>query len=376
MRLILENWYKQLLAELDKTVQLRIISPFLSEQIIRNLHGRFNFDNFQLITRYNLVDFASNVSNLAGLKFAVERGAQIYGIKDLHSKVYLFDQRATIISSANLTRGGLIDNYECGLYTTDQAIIVELDRYFNFFKNIGGNPLTVEECERWKEDLEQKSEICNTPNTSLPDYGKTGAISATDQIKSYYIKIFGTSRNRKNLETTIKEEVDRALCHYACGFSSKKKPRKINNGDIIYMARMTEDPRDLAIFGRAEAIRFDEKRDKATENEIKQRPWKKDYPIYLRVRNPVFIDGKFGDCVLLGDLINELDFESFPSTKRKVESGARDVNPRLSWRQQPYVQLTEKAVEWLEPKFNRGLKDIGTIPPEFLYKLPQSDIKL
>lgn len=364
------------MSELEKTQQLRVISPFISEQIILNLQRYFNFNNFQLITRYNLTDFASNVSSLDGLKFAVEHGAKVYGIRDLHSKVYLFDQRAAIISSANLTPGGLINNYECGLYTTAQPIIAELDRYFNDLKNLDRNPLTVERCNQWKEELTLRIEIHNSPNISLPDHGSTESITAIDQTRSYYVKIFGTADNREGLETTVRDEVDRALCHYACGFSANKKPRSINDGDIIYMARMTKRPPDFAIFGRAEAIRFIEERDKATENEIRQRPWKRGWPIYLRVRNPVFIDGKLGDCILLGDLINDLDYESFPSIKRRFENEKRDINPRRSLSQQAYVKLTEKAVEWLGPRFEVSLKNAGSIPSEFLRNLPQSDIKV
>src|SRR4051812_542662 len=107
MELYLKNWYSKLLLELEKTKQLRIVSPFVKEHVIRKIQGQFDFNNFELITRFNLRDFASNVSSLDGLKFSVEKGASVYGIKDLHSKIYLFDNRAAIITSANLTSGGL-----------------------------------------------------------------------------------------------------------------------------------------------------------------------------------------------------------------------------------------------------------------------------
>ena len=373
MKLYLRNWYNKLLDELPKTKKLRVISPFISEQIVRNIQSRFDFNSFELITRFNLRDFASNVSNLDSLKFAVESGAKVYGIRELHSKVYLFDDRAAIITSANLTRGGLINNFECGLFTTDSNILKKLSNYFNELKNIGGQSLTIEKCKQWKQEISQV-EIYNTKISSLPDYGSTKIY--VDKDKSYYIKFFGTANNRKNLKFTVREEIERALCQYACGFSENKKPRRFIDGDIIYMARMTYDPYDYAIFGKAEALRFVDIRDRATKGEIAERTWKKDWPIYLRITNPVFIDGTLGDCILLYDLIKALDYDSFPTTRQRYDRGERDINPYKSLSQQAYVRLTQNAVEWLEPKFEETLNNIGQVDDNFLQQLPQTQTKI
>ena len=253
MKLFLDNWYNKLFDELKETKYLRVISPFISEQIIRKIQSQFDFSNFELITRFNLQEFASKASSFDGLKFAIENGAKIWGVKELHSKVYLFDNRASIITSANLTTGGLIQNYECGLYTIDSHILNEIDHYFNGLKAIDEEILTVAKCEQWQKELDQ-IESQNSKISSLPDYGSTKTI--IDKSKSYYVKFFGEDKKRMNLECKVRDEIERALCHYACGFSEKKKPKKIKDDDIIYMARMTEKPNDHAIFGRAEAIKF------------------------------------------------------------------------------------------------------------------------
>lgn len=373
MELFLKNWYDKLLDELKRTKKLRIISPFVKEQVIRKIQGQFDFNNFELITRFNLRDFASNVSSLESLKFALEKGASIFGIKDLHSKIYIFDDRSAIITSANLTSGGLVNNYECGIYLTVSSTINDLHKYFDSLKSIAGQNLTIEQCENWQQELSQL-EIHNTKIPSLPDYGSS--LVKVDKNKNYYIKFFGTADNRVALNFSTKEEIDRALCHYACGFSQNKKPRQIQQGDIIYFARMTYDPLNYAIFGKAEAIKFKDVRDEATELEIKERPWKKDWPIYLRVTNPVFIDGSMSDCVLLYDLIKSLDYESFPSTKYRFEKGERNINPYKSLSQQAYVKLTTTAVEWLEPKFQESLNRVGKVDDNFINSLPQTEIIL
>lgn len=369
MELYLRNWYDKFLDELTRTKELRVVSPFVKEQVIRKMQGYFDFNSFELITRFNLRDFASNVSSIDGLKFAVGSGAAVFGIKELHSKIYLFDKRAAIITSANLTSGGLVNNYECGIYITDISTIQNLHNYFNDLKNIAGQKLTVPQCENWKQQI-SGVEIINTQIPSLPDYGNS--VINIDNSVNYYIKFFGTAKSRVPLTFIAREEIDRALCHYACGFSKNKKPRQIQDGDIIYMARMTYEPWDYAIFGKAVAIKFVDGRDEATKTEIQERPWKADWPIYLRVTNPVFIDGTMADCVLLYDLIKALDYESFPSTKSRYESGERKINPYKSLSQQAYVKLTTAAVEWLEPKFQEALTRIGKVDDKFIDTLLQS----
>ncbi len=370
MKLYLKNWHRLLREELPRTHTLRIVSPFVSEQSLRTLQSLFDFKNFELITRFNMRDFAVGVSSLDGLFSAVEGGAKVYGISGLHSKVYIFDDRAAIITSANLTPGGLQFNYECGLFVTDKDTLKEVLAYFESLKQIGGDPLTLDMCEKWRNDLPSKI-IQNARSSSLPDYGGTEAI--VDKSKSYYIKFFGTSHGRKELTFTVKEEIDRALCHYACGFSENKKPRQIKDGDIIYMARLTTHPNDYAIFGKAEAIRYVDDRDRATKNEIAQRDWKKQWPIYLRVRNPVFIDGTLGDCIFLGDLIKALDYNSFPSTFKRYKKGEKSINPKMSLAQRASIELTKDAVDWLEPRFQSALNSPGKVPEQYWRSLPQSD---
>ena len=373
MELYLKNWYDKFLQEIGKTTKLRIVAPFVKEQIVRKIHESFDFENLELITRFNLRDFASNVSDLKSLKFSVANNASVYGIRQLHSKIYIFDDRSAIISSANLTYGGLVSNHECGILLTDKNTVKNILQHFEELKTIAGNPLTLELCDSWEEQL-SKMEVVNTSVPALPDYGS--ASTNIDTKRNYFVKFFGTASNRVSMTFTAREEIDRALCHYACGFSINKKPRQINDGDIIYMARMTENPRDYAIFGKAEAIRFVDGRDQASQLEIEQRPWKSQWPIYLRVTNPTFIDGTMADCVLLYDLIKALDYESFPSTKRRYENGERRINPNNSLGQQAYVKLTHSAVEWLEPRYQEGLNRIGKVDKQFLDSLPQSELEL
>lgn len=189
---------------------------------------------------------------------------------------------------------------------------------------------------------------------------------------SYYVKFFGSESVRESPLLPVKKEVERALCHYACCFSVNKKPVQINEGDVIYMGRMLK-PNDYAIFGKADARDFISKKDIATPNEIEERSWKKDWPIYLRVLNPIFIDSTLMNCPSLYSLIHELKHNSFPTTKERYEGGEWNINPRRSLSNQAYVKLTAQANDWLDTRFQEALKNHGKIKNEFINSLPYSE---
>jgi len=351
------------------------ITPFVKEQVVRKIESLYDFHSFELITRFNLQDFAMGVSSLTGLKFSVESGAKVFGVKGLHSKVYIFDKRAAIVSSANLTKGGLENNFECGIFLTDKVVIDNLLIYFNELKTIAVNKLTIEDCNKWRIRLKGIVVPKGKLNT-LPDYGASAVNPLVDTKRNYYIKFMGSYNDRVALDFLVKDEIDSALCHYACGFPLNKKPRQVNDGDIVFMARLTKNPNDYAIFGRATALRYKEDRDKASEKEIEERQWKETWPIYLRVKNPVFINGSMADCILMSDLLSRFDYDSFSSTRKRFDNGEEYIKPTKSLMQKPYIKLTHNAAEWLEQRFNNTINNIGQVDDGFLLSLPNTTLDL
>ena len=72
MELYLKNWKKKLLDELTRTRELKIISPFVSEKVLKEIQKKFDFKNFELITRYNLEFLSKNVVILFFKVFSVQ----------------------------------------------------------------------------------------------------------------------------------------------------------------------------------------------------------------------------------------------------------------------------------------------------------------
>jgi len=374
MELFLENWYDKYLKELSKTKNLKIISPFVSEGIITKSQSIFDFRNLELITRYNMTDFKMNVSSLSALKFSVERGASIYGVKNLHSKIYLFDKRCAIITSANMTFGGMRRNFECGIYLNDKKIINELHSYFNDLKRKANNKLTTNNCDEWDNNL-AKIKVPKINADKLPDLGAT--LKPDINEVNYYIKFFGTgNKGRQELDYSVRDTISSSLCHYACTYPINRRPKRINDGDIIFMARMTKHPNDYSIFGKAIAKKHRNGIDDATEKEKIERNWKNKWPHYIRVEKPVFFDGILKDGIFLHDLINRFDFNSFESTKRNHEKGLRNINPRESLTRKPDVKLTIQAAIWLEQKLDEVITKKGKVSDHFLKSLPQAEKRI
>ncbi len=187
--------------------------------------------------------------------------------------------------------------------------------------------------------------------------------------KNYYVKFFGTSNKRAPLNRFVRDEIKEWFCHQFCCFRQSNRVNRFNDGDVIYMARLTSNPNDITIFGKAEAVKFIEERDKPIPKPIADRWWGEDCAVCLGVKNPIFMDGTLEDGVSLYGLIERLGHDSFLSTQKRHENGETNINPRLSLTQQPYVRLTLEAVEWIEENFNKTIGKNGQVDDTFYHSL-------
>lgn len=71
------------------------------------------------------VDYSNGMSDDIHEEVAA-LGGEIVPVEKLHAKIYLVDRREAIITSANLTKGGIDDNYEAGIWLTDPTILKEI----------------------------------------------------------------------------------------------------------------------------------------------------------------------------------------------------------------------------------------------------------
>jgi len=173
----------------------------------------------------------------------------------------------------------------------------------------------------------------------------------------YYFKILGSSSKRATLDVEVSDVIEKSNSKNAVYFSKNgRKPEERNEGDIVFMGRMTEKPNDYAIFGMA---RFDGREGEATNVDIvdiKKWPWMTDYPIIFGVREFTALNsgGTLKDCIFLyRDLLKEFGVEGFQPTYQRHKDGEKDINPKKALCHQPGIWLTKKAGKWLESRFKR-----------------------
>ena len=120
-RLIDKNWKSTIKDCLRKDPsQLRIVCPFIKAKTIENIL-ELKPSSLQVITRYNLNDFAKGVNDIDALRLVLQKGGSIRGIYGLHAKLFIFGNTSAIITSANLTNAGLMSNQEFGVLTEDKT---------------------------------------------------------------------------------------------------------------------------------------------------------------------------------------------------------------------------------------------------------------
>lgn len=371
MQVINNNWLNYFLEQLEQTQKLCLVSPFINNSMVTHLLKNWKGEEIRVITRFNLNDFKNGASSLSALERLVKEGIGVKGISELHSKLYLFDNKCAIITSANFTTGGFFNNHELGVLLHELDKISETNFYVESLWSLSNQVLTLEEINEWKAIISKsKGEI--TTDNILPDFG-VSPIKKVIGTKKYFVKFYGTSTYRADLKHSVKEQVEDSHCHFAITFpDGKGRPRRYNDGDIVYMAYLLHE-NDYAIFGKAICRKHIDNRDIASGEDIEWVEWKEDYPIYIRVHSGEFLNTVFGKCPKLKTLMFELGAESFKSSQNRLLRGQFDYKPQYSLRQQADIELSEEGAFWIETEFQKAKEKFSLLPQSFINSLYQGN---
>jgi len=114
-------------------------------------------------------------------------------------------------------------------------------------------------------------------------------------------------------------------------------------------------------------------RDDASEEEVRFRVWKSEWPHYIRVYGIEFIDGTLGDTISLRELMGSLGAQSFASTAANARARRGNLNPRSALRRAASVRLSSEAARWLASKFDAKLATHGSISSKQLAELDRPE---
>jgi HKD family nuclease len=119
--------FRSLLKHAEKEVLLA--SPFIkfdiadliTEQLKPSVKTRY-------INSFKLTNFYQGSSDLSALKLLLEKGISIKSHHQLHAKIFIFDARRAVITSSNLTNGGLRNNFEYGILVEEKSLVDTIRR--------------------------------------------------------------------------------------------------------------------------------------------------------------------------------------------------------------------------------------------------------
>jgi hypothetical protein len=377
VRLVEGGWWEELEAALaDDASTVRITSPFIKHGAVEGLLSEAS-PSLRILTRFNLDHFREGVSDTSALRRLVELGAQVRGVQRLHAKLYLFDADHAIITSANMTVGGLRKNHELGVVAEGGALPRRCVAYFDGLWEKSAPDLVVSRLDEWEERIEAQL-ISGAPSIGSGLGGEGADVGAGaepqlpplfDEPRQGFVKFFGKSDNRAPRDYSVLEELERGGCHWACTYPKDKRPISVPDGAVMFMSRLVHSPNDTMIFGRAIGQRYEEGRDDASASDLNKRPWKKDWPHYIRVHDGEFLAGAMKNCVSLAELMDELGPLAFGSTAENLESGTGNTDPRKAIRQHPAARLAPAGLEWLGERLELAFQKHGRLQPAQLASL-------
>ena len=349
--------------------EILIVSPFIQFGALQELLPSED-TRARLITRFDLRGFYEGVSSMRALRFILERGGKIRGIRHLHAKLYVFGSELAVVTSANLTKAALNRNHELGVVSSDGGMIDAARTYFDRLWHRAGESLNESTLAEWENQVEAALLGGGRPSMRcrLGDHGTDVGMAIPDTIDpdtqhtgQTFVKFFGTGGNRAPHGRSVIDEVTRCGCHWACTYPTGRRPRRVEDGATMYVARLMEKPKDVIVFGRARALRHVPGRDDATAEDIALRPWKEQWQHYVRVTDAVFVAGTLANGVSLNGLMRSLGANCFASTKRNRLKGSGNVNPRKAYMQQPAVELSSEGAAWMDNMLNAALEQHGRL---------------
>lgn len=366
VRLVDRSWGAELASCFNAApARLRIICPFIKGVPFWALVGDAIPADTRVITRFDLQGFAGGVSDIWALQSVLEVGGEVRGIRGLHSKVFVFSDAAAAVTSANLTHKGLNQNAEFGCISELPEFVQVCQSYFDDLWHRGAPSVTPERLNEWDEQVTRYQLAAGRPGTrrDLPDHGvETGkdsedaptldeAPDATGAIRPAWVtealhghvKFFGQGHDRVPWSLPVLDEIYGSGSNWACTYPQNRRPRKVEDGDVMYLARMVEHPDDYLIYGRGAAMAYVDGRDDASPGDIDLRPWKREYPHYIRVHDAEFIAGLVSNGISLSTLMDDLGADSFVSTQANARRGRGNVVPRMALRQHPGCDCPPRA---------------------------------
>ncbi len=114
--------FVEIIHEAEET--LFISTPYIKDYGVEVVMHNAQVKSLMVLTNLDLANVTSSGFDVEALiKLCSKFDCRVSSLGKLHAKTYIADNRVAFITSANLTRGGLRENYEYGIILRDEALI-------------------------------------------------------------------------------------------------------------------------------------------------------------------------------------------------------------------------------------------------------------
>jgi hypothetical protein len=132
MRILTTPWKADFLDLVHQSKKsIKITSPFVKNDICAEMiSAKASSSRIELITSFKLMSIHSGSLDISALESILDDNGIVKNFPKLHSKIYLFDDVKAIVTSGNLTYGGMLKNFEYGIYLEEPLIVQEIVKDF------------------------------------------------------------------------------------------------------------------------------------------------------------------------------------------------------------------------------------------------------
>ena len=381
-----------------------IVSPFISMPIADKLCEIVKKKKLDcsFITRIYLEDMICKANSLDAISKMLDSGINVYSVKGLHTKLYLFDNEMAILGSANFTSGGFKSNIELSLYISEEPVVKELIDYFydmkkkisGVFEGIVTKDIIENAKEQYKAVYSSKKGSGNNysikmygadiglikPNkTKDTDYMIGEVLSASkendivndlfsefisyDQVKYDYniwVKFSGTGNSRVDSESVLELTAVELNGKTVYISTYPTRPTSVCDGDMIYYAALSTDIKGKnqpVIVGRGYLHGFN-KDNKVLPDWLSKYPWMEHYQWYCIIDSCEVINTEVKNGIPLDEVLDVFGSDTYISSYGRNESIAEVSKKHY---QKAHIRISGNAKDYIDKRLNELADKYGTV---------------
>lgn len=160
------NCFFDLIKESEKNIYL--CAPFIKKDIVKRiLENKKEGIEMVVITSSNISNFLCGSLDVSAIKELIKEGVTVRNYQNLHAKIYIFDRKRALVTSANLTNNALYHNFEYGILVEDEFVAEQIyDDYVEMITNDECGVFSVSLLDRLEKI---KRKINKKPNVIIDD---------------------------------------------------------------------------------------------------------------------------------------------------------------------------------------------------------------